>query len=135
MSPANTLPPLNTPVAGTTSYEELSQAHRFTSRQEARLPAMRFATECLAISSYQLATELVPVAGGHVPGFAGIVRFAAVHRDAFCLGVINLLAACAPWSGVGMKTAMGMGQVRLELPREHSPVPPAESDGSGASTG
>ena len=97
--------------------------------------ARRFAAECVAIGGLQIDTEYVSVAGGRVTGFTGWVRFAVTHRDPFWLGMLNLLAAFAPWAGVGMKTAMGMGQVRLLVPRQSAAQPsqPTGNPGTGQS--
>jgi len=73
----------------------------------------RFAGECLAISRYDLTTQVVPGKGeGMQIGFVGRCRYAALRADPYWLGVLHLLTEYAFWAGVGYQTTMGMGQVR-----------------------
>lgn len=73
----------------------------------------RFGEEALAISRYRL--ESRPVAQKNQAlriGGVGEVTYQAVHGDRYWLGVLNMLADFALFSGVGVQTATGMGQVR-----------------------
>ena len=72
----------------------------------------RFAHERLAVSRYQLRTELVSVGGGKQVGFRGWCEYTALNRDAFWLRQVHLLASFAFYAGVGYKTTMGLGQTR-----------------------
>lgn len=50
--------------------------------------------------------------GAPAPGGYGDVTFEALDGSAECVRILNLLADFAFYSGVGSKTAMGMGQAR-----------------------
>ncbi len=77
----------------------------------------RFAEECLALSRYELRTRMVPVkAGGLRTGAVGWAEYTAVRGDPFWLGMIQLLADFALFSGVGAGTSMGLGQTRRRRP-------------------
>lgn len=73
----------------------------------------RFGAEMVAISRYRL--ESRPVAQknkGLRIGGQGQVTYTALSRDRYWLGVLQMLADFALYSGVGVQTATGMGQVR-----------------------
>ncbi|MBU0496250.1 MAG: CRISPR system precrRNA processing endoribonuclease RAMP protein Cas6 [Chloroflexi bacterium] len=78
----------------------------------------RFADECLAISRYKLATSAVSGKGEALQiGCVGHCRYAAVNRDRYWLGVIQLLTDYAFYAGVGYQTTMGLGQAQRARPR------------------
>lgn len=52
---------------------------------------------------------------GIVPGFHGRVQIALDESSAELRQMLHALAAFAPFSGVGIKTTVGMGQVKLNL--------------------
>jgi CRISPR-associated endoribonuclease Cas6 len=73
----------------------------------------RFGEEVMAISHYNLRS--VPVAQkdkGLRIGGIGDVTYRALSSDRYWIGVMHMLADFAPFSGVGVQTATGMGQVR-----------------------
>jgi CRISPR-associated endoribonuclease Cas6 len=76
--------------------------------------ARRFAAECLAVSRFEISTFAAPFKseGALKIGAVGTVTYSAINRDRYWLSVINLLADFAQFAGVGVNTAMGMGQVR-----------------------
>jgi CRISPR-associated endoribonuclease Cas6 len=71
-----------------------------------------FAKENVAISYYELKAWNLTLAGGKQPAFVGRCGFYILSHDPYWCRAINLLADFASYSGVGMKTAMGMGKVR-----------------------
>jgi CRISPR-associated endoribonuclease Cas6 len=74
----------------------------------------RFAAECMATSRFHLGTHAAPFKSEGVVKFgaSGDVTYAALNRDRYWLSVINLLADFAIFAGLGVSTAMGMGQAR-----------------------
>lgn len=73
----------------------------------------RFGEEMVAISRYKLQSQPVPQKGGGVRiGGVGEVTYTALGGDRYWLGVMQMLADFARFSGVGVQTATGMGQVR-----------------------
>ncbi|MCS6828360.1 MAG: CRISPR system precrRNA processing endoribonuclease RAMP protein Cas6 [Caldilinea sp.] len=73
----------------------------------------RYGEEAMAISRYRL--ESFPVAskdGAQRIGGVGRVTYRALAGDRYWLGVMNMLADFAFYSGVGSQTVTGMGQVR-----------------------
>lgn len=74
----------------------------------------RFAAECLAVSRFDLETHAAPFKSEGVlkSGAVGQVTFVALNRDRYWLAIINLLADFALFAGVGVSTALGMGQAR-----------------------
>ena len=75
--------------------------------------ARRFGGEMIAISRYQLRSAGVPHKGeGLRIGGVGHVTYRALSGDRYWLGVMQLLAAFALYSGVGSQTTSGMGQAR-----------------------
>jgi CRISPR-associated endoribonuclease Cas6 len=79
------------------------------------LPAetKRYATECLAVSRYDLATRPVPgKEGGLRVGAVGQITYATLNYDRYWMSILHALAAFALYSGVGVGTAGGLGQCR-----------------------
>lgn len=85
------------------------------------LEIRRFADEAMVIARYHLRTERVAFGEegerGAYPGFVGTCSYAFLVHDRYWLGLIHLLAAFAFYAGVGARTTMGLGQVRVV----HSP--------------
>jgi len=77
-------------------------------------PALRpFAEATVAISRYRLESQVVPQKGGALRiGGVGTVTYTALDDDRYALAALNILADFAPYSGVGVQTATGMGQCR-----------------------
>lgn len=74
----------------------------------------RFAAECLAVSRFDLETHAAPFKseGALKSGAVGRVTYVALNHDRYWLSIINLLAEFALFAGVGVSTALGMGQAR-----------------------
>jgi CRISPR-associated endoribonuclease Cas6 len=91
------------------------------------LEIRRFADEAMVIARYHLHTERVAFGEegerGAYPGFVGTCSYAFLVHDRYWLGLIHLLAAFAFYAGVGARTTMGLGQVRVV----HSPQPRVQS--------
>ncbi|MBK8799140.1 MAG: CRISPR system precrRNA processing endoribonuclease RAMP protein Cas6 [Anaerolineales bacterium] len=84
-----------------------------------------FAEEAVAISQYNLRSAAVRHKQGSVLiGGLGTVTYRALGGDRYWLACLNLLADFALYSGVGVKTATGMGQVRriAQTRRKESPL-------------
>jgi len=77
----------------------------------------RFAEECLALTAYQLKTQVMPLReGGLRVGAVGRVRYTALNSDRYWLCLLHLLADFALYAGVGVDTSWGMGQCRALAP-------------------
>jgi len=92
------------------------------------LEIRRFADEAMVIARYHLHTERVAFGEegerGAYPGFVGTCGYSFLVHDRYWLGLIHLLAAFAFYAGVGARTTMGLGQVRVvpsPQPRVQSP--------------
>ncbi len=73
----------------------------------------RYATECLALSSYQLHSRGVMLKeGGLRMGAMGRARYVTTNFDRYWMSLINLLADFAIFAGLGAGTGMGLGQCR-----------------------
>jgi CRISPR-associated endoribonuclease Cas6 len=76
----------------------------------------QFLRDCVVISRYRLHTELVSFGGGRqgrVGGFVGTCRFAFRCEASTWQRTVAVLADFAPFAGIGWRTTMGLGQVRL----------------------
>ena len=78
------------------------------------LETRRFGAEYLAVSRCELRTAAAPFksAGAVKFGAVGTVTYATLNRDRYWMSVINLLADFAQFAGVGVSTALGMGQAK-----------------------
>lgn len=89
-----------------------------------------FARSNIAISRYNLHSVLVPQKNGNFRiGGMGEVTYTALAGDRYWHGAMQMLADFAKFSGVGVQTTNGMGQVRRAsrvervLPRLFGPTP------------
>ncbi len=72
----------------------------------------RFGEEMVALSNYRL--QSIPVlqkSGAPLIGGVGRATYSALGGDRYWLATMNMLADFAFYSGVGVKTTIGMGQV------------------------
>lgn len=74
---------------------------------------LRYAEECLAISSFRIASRAVPLKQNGIRiGAVGSVRYRALNHDRYWISLLHSLIAFAPYSSVGAGTAFGLGQTR-----------------------
>lgn len=66
----------------------------------------------LRICRYRLSSRDYKLKGQRIPGFVGSVQISA-RLPAPMMELWHLLLAFAPYSGIGIKTALGMGAVRI----------------------
>lgn len=80
-----------------------------------RLPAeaRRFGEACVGMARFQFRSQAVRGKGeiGHI-GARGEVTYTVLRRDRYWASVLELLSEFAFYSGVGILTTSGMGQVR-----------------------
>jgi len=75
----------------------------------------RFGEEMVAISRYRLESRVVDQKQGALRiGGVGQVTYTALGGDRYWLAVLQMLADFALYSGVGVQTSTGMGQVRRQ---------------------
>jgi CRISPR-associated endoribonuclease Cas6 len=73
----------------------------------------RFGEEMVAISRYRLESRVLEQKNGALRiGAVGQATYTALGGDRYWLSVLQMLADFARYSGVGVQTATGMGQVR-----------------------
>lgn len=73
----------------------------------------RFGEELVALSNYRLESQVVLQKGGSpLIGGVGRATYTALGGDRYWLATMQMLADFALYSGVGVKTTIGMGQVR-----------------------
>ncbi len=65
------------------------------------------------ITSYNLRSSYFSLEGVRIPAFTGWVKF-NIGGPGPLVGVVNLLAKFGEFSGVGIKTSLGMGCIRVE---------------------
>lgn len=70
-------------------------------------------TESIEIAGYRLRTVLFPLEGVTVPGFIGEITL-RVHGSDTMARYLRMLLRFGEYSGVGVKTGMGMGAIRVE---------------------
>jgi len=97
-----------------------SLVDRWNAFAPVRLPAeaRRFGEACMGMARFQFRSQAVRGKGevGHI-GARGQVTYTVLRRDRYWASVMELLSEFAFYSGVGILTASGMGQVR-RLPLE-----------------
>lgn len=73
----------------------------------------RFGEELVALSHYRLESQVVQQkSGAPIIGGIGRATYTALGGDRYWLATMQMLADFALYSGVGVKTTIGMGQVR-----------------------
>lgn len=93
--------------------------------------ALRMLAAGLSISRYHLQSQDYRLKGQRIPGFVGELQLLA-RLPAPLMELWRLLLAFAPYGGVGVKTALGMGAVgaRVLAPRRQGgPQGPAQAAG------
>ncbi|MGQ9457149.1 MAG: CRISPR system precrRNA processing endoribonuclease RAMP protein Cas6 [Anaerolineae bacterium] len=97
-----------------------SLVDRWNAFAPVRLPseARRFGEACMGMARFQFRSQTVRGKGevGHI-GARGQVMYTVLRKDRYWASVMELLSEFAFYSGVGLLTASGMGQVR-RLPLE-----------------
>lgn len=74
----------------------------------------RFASECMAVSRFELRSLAEPTKGNAMQiGAVGRCSYTAVNRDRYWVSCIETLAQFAFWSGVGAGATRGFGRARL----------------------
>ena len=76
--------------------------------------AFRLLLEGIRISDYNLRTTRFQLKDNKIPGFVGNMRF-DTHLSAPLLDIWKILIAFSECSGIGIKTALGMGGVKTNL--------------------
>lgn len=74
--------------------------------------ALQMLASGLRFRRYRLSSRDYRMKGQRIPGFVGTVQIAA-HLPTAMLELWRLLLAFAPYSGVGVKPALGMGAVQI----------------------
>jgi CRISPR-associated endoribonuclease Cas6 len=65
------------------------------------------------ITSYRLQSEYFKIGQVRIPAFMGTIKF-AVHSAQTIRNFVKMLLRCGELSGLGIKTAMGMGALSAE---------------------
>ena len=74
----------------------------------------RFASECMAVSRFELRSLAEPTKGGAMQiGAVGRCTYTATNRDRYWCACIETLAQFAFWSGVGAGATRGFGRARV----------------------
>ena len=74
--------------------------------------AFRMLSEGIRVSDYNLHTTRFALKDTKIPGFIGSLRF-DTHLSPSLLDICKILLAFSEYSGVGIKTALGMGGVKF----------------------
>ena len=74
--------------------------------------ARRYASECMAVASYNLRSRAWPFKNALVVGGTGHCRYVMTVQDRYWMSVVQMLAEWSLFSGVGAQTASGLGQTR-----------------------
>lgn len=94
-------------------FGELAGAWDRLTGGETQAAVRAYADECVVVARHAIETHMVDFGGGRKQvGFTGRVRFELLGEgDESLVRHLNRLADLAFYTGVGSKTAMGMGQV------------------------
>jgi CRISPR-associated endoribonuclease Cas6 len=72
-------------------------------------------SECMRVSQYDLSTSAISFDRYVIMGFRGEVHITVAKGvEPFVQGVVQALLSFAEYAGIGYKTTMGMGQVRVQ---------------------
>jgi len=78
-----------------------------------RADVRSLARDKIGVSAFKIESQISPHKRGSVRiGSVGEVTYSLFSRDPYWLAVFQMLADFARFSGVGVQTATGMGQVR-----------------------
>lgn len=98
-------------------FESLTRRWNAFAPMRVHEDVIRYADEAMAISTYRLHTEHVRFgeAGEHgtMSGFVGRCTYVMRVKDRYWMGLVHALAHFALYAGVGKRTSMGLGQVRV----------------------
>jgi CRISPR-associated endoribonuclease Cas6 len=73
--------------------------------------------DAIALTRHRIQTQSFQIHKGRVTGFTGDVTLQVLSRaDPLLANVANLLVRYAQFSGTGIKTRLGMGQTKIDLP-------------------
>lgn len=81
-----------------------------------------FVSTCVAVSDVRIESRRISFERadrGAATGFTGSVTFSLQSSERFWLDQMHTLAAFALYSGIGVRTTMGLGQVRVVRSDEH----------------
>lgn len=82
-----------------------------------------FTAECIAVKRHRLHSYMLFFDGSDYPpetGTTGWCQYVITTGDLYWRGVVHALAAYSLFAGVGIRTAVGMGQVRLHQTKENT---------------
>ncbi|WP_307770301.1 CRISPR system precrRNA processing endoribonuclease RAMP protein Cas6, partial [uncultured Phascolarctobacterium sp.] len=66
------------------------------------------------VADYKLSLRSFSVDGAHIPAFRGLYVL-GMKNNVMCNRIIAMLGEYANYSGIGIKTALGMGAVKTSL--------------------
>jgi len=72
----------------------------------------------ISFASFDLHSSSFPLEGIRIPAYNGSVTLKISGNETFCK-YINMLCDYASFTGIGIKTALGMGQVRYSVSEKH----------------
>jgi len=76
--------------------------------------AFRMLSDGIRVSDYNLRTTRFILKDTRIPGFIGNVRF-DTHLSPPLLDICKILFTFSEYSGIGIKTALGMGGIQISL--------------------
>ena len=82
------------------------------------LETINHLTEVIKIKKYKIRSNIFNLHNQKIPGLLGTITFTIDSNDAICR-LVSLLLAYSEYSGVGIKTAIGMGSVSLCASQPH----------------
>ena len=76
----------------------------------------QFAQECVVVSKYRLETKYVEFDGSKqapMSGCIGVCRYVILKGDRYWRGLLHALAAYSFYAGIGRRSTIGLGRVRV----------------------